>query len=586
MCGIFGYVGKNTSAAQLVLEGLKVLEYRGYDSWGVAVIDGEKFKVNKKIGKIGQATLDLPASNFGLGHTRWATHGGVTSENAHPHLSCNASLALIHNGIIENYRELATTLAGKHKILSETDTEVAVHLVEEEYQKGKSLKDALANVFRRLEGLNAIAVVSSDGQIAVAKNGSPLVIGVGEEEFFLASDASALLPHTRRVVFLEDGQLAHINSSGLKIFDLETDREITWKPQTLDWEIADSSLGKHKHYMIKEIFEQPRVIKYIATGLVSQAQDLAKNIKKSRGTYFIGSGTASHACLAGTYLFSQIAHRHVNTAVASEFNYLEDFLTKESLIIALSQSGETIDVIEPLNTAKKKGAKIASVVNNLGSTIYRLGDSKVLLGAGPEIAVASTKAYTAKLAFLVLVTYALKGQVKKAQKLLLESAAEIERILTKPNLKKIQDIVHVLAKAEHVYVIGRGISYPSALEAALKMKEVSYVHTEGLAGGELKHGTIALISQGTPCIVFAPNDGTYQSIISNATEIRSRGGLIIGVSPKNSPVFDYWIEVKDLGDASIIPNVIPAQLFGYFMALEKRLDPDKPRNLAKAVTVK
>jgi len=586
MCGIFGYVGKSNNAADLVLEGLKVLEYRGYDSWGVAVIDGEHFKVNKKVGKIGGATLSLPSSSYGIGHTRWATHGGVTAENAHPHLSCNSSLALIHNGIVENYRELGRTLAKKHKILSETDTEVIVHLVEEEYQKGKSLKDSLRDVFRSLEGLNAVAVVSSDGEIAVAKNGSPLVLGVGKDEFFLASDATAILPHTKEVVFLEDGQLATFGKEGLRLFDVDSGEEMKIKTQILDWEVGDSSLGKHPHYMIKEIFEQSRVIKNIATTLPPQAEELARAIKTAKGTYFIGSGTASHACLAGTYLFSKNARHHVNTAVASEFNYLEDFLKKESLVIALSQSGETIDVIEPLNAARKKGAKVAAVVNSLGSTIYRMGDIKILLGAGPEIAVASTKAYVAKLAFLLLVTYALKGEVKKAQELLLQSAAEVERLLEEKNLEKIREVVKVLSSAEHVYVIGRGISYPTALEAALKMKEVSYVHTEGLAGGELKHGTIALISPGTPCIVFAPADETYRSIMSNAQEIHSRGGLIIGVSPKKAQVFDHWIEVKDLGEASIIPNVIPAQLFGYFMALEKGLDPDKPRNLAKAVTVK
>lgn len=252
----------------------------------------------------------------------------------------------------------------------------------------------------------------------------------------------------------------------------------------------------------------------------------------------------------------------------------------------MSQSGETIDVIEPLNQAKKKGAKIASVVNSLGSTIYRIGDFKVLLGAGPERAVASTKAYIAKISFMVLVAYALIGKVEEAQKLLKEASIEVERLLSAENIEKFKAIVKRLAKSEHVYVIGRGISYPSALEAALKMKEVSYVHTEGLAGGELKHGTIALIEEGTPCIVFAPNDETFDSIISNATEISSRGGLIIGVGPKNSSVFDHWIEVKDIGNSSLIPNVIPSQLFGYFMALEKGYDPDKPRNLAKSVTVK
>jgi glucosamine--fructose-6-phosphate aminotransferase (isomerizing) len=290
--------------------------------------------------------------------------------------------------------------------------------------------------------------------------------------------------------------------------------------------------------------------------------------------------------LAGTYLFSKIAGLHVNTAAASEFNYLEDFLTKQSLIIALSQSGETIDVIEPLNRAQKKGAKIAAVVNSLGSTIYRMGNSKILLGAGPEIAVASTKAYVAKIAFLVLVAYSLVGKIDQAKDLLSEAAKEVERLLEEKSMRKIEEVAKILAKSEHIYTIGRGVSYPTALESALKIKEVSYIHTEGLAGGELKHGTIALVSSGTPCLVYAPNDETYDAIISNATEIKSRGGLIIGIGPKHSDVFDHWIEVKSVGDASLIPMVVPAQLFAYYLALEKGYDPDKPRNLAKSVTVK
>ena len=338
--------------------------------------------------------------------------------------------------------------------------------------------------------------------------------------------------------------------------------------------------------MIKEIHEQPRIIRNIIDELEKPAIDLASAIKKAKGTFFIASGTAFHACLAGTYLFSKIANYHVNTAVASEFNYLEDFLNPRSLIIALSQSGETIDVVEPLNRAKEKGSRIAAVVNSLGSTVYRMGDIKILLGAGPEIAVASTKAYTAKLAFLILVTYSLLGRVEEGKIILASAASEVERLFKENSVREIKKITKVLAKSEHIYTIGRGISYPTALESALKIKEVSYIHTEGLAGGELKHGTIALISKGTPCIVFAPEDETYSAIISNATEIKSRGGLIIGIGPKRSDVFDHWIEVKDVGEASLIPMTIHAQLFGYYLALEKGYDPDKPRNLAKAVTVK
>jgi glucosamine--fructose-6-phosphate aminotransferase (isomerizing) len=585
MCGIFGYVGKSTIASDLVLEGLKILEYRGYDSWGVAVIDNSgKFDVTKAPGKIGKARIKSTISQLGIGHTRWATHGGVTVENAHPHLSCDSELALIHNGIVENFKELRGGLSKKHKFLSETDTEVIIHMVEEEYPK-LSLANALEKVFKKLKGLNAIAVASSTGEIAVAKNGSPLVIGISSEGLLLASDATALLPHTKKVVFLEDNQLASLKQNGLEITDLESGEKKKPLISKLDWVIDENQLGNYKHYLLKEIHEQPKVLRNIANTLIPSAKELSNAIKNAKGTFLIGSGTAFYACLAGAYLFSRKGI-HVNTTPASEFVYLQDFLKKESLVIALSQSGETIDVLEPLNFAKKKGSKIAAVVNALGSSIYRLADIKILLGAGPELAVASTKAYTAKIALLILVAASLDNNVEQAKKLLLSAASEVERLLKPKSLKQIKEIAKVLSKREHIYVIGRGLSYALALETSMKMKEVSYIHTEGLPGGELKHGTIALIDKGTPVIVYTPNDETLQSIISNATEIKSRGGLIIGIGPKNSDVFDHWIKVADIGEASLIPMIVPAQLFGYYLALEKGYDPDKPRNLAKSVTVK
>lgn len=585
MCGIFGYIGTKNEAANIILEGLKSLEYRGYDSWGVAVGVDKSLDYEKHVGKIGKAKVNLPASSFGIGHTRWATHGGVTDTNAHPHLSCDYSIALVHNGIVENFQKLKKDLKSTHKFKSNTDTEVIVHLVEEEMKK-KPITSAVRDAFKKLGGLNAIAILTNDGQIIVAKNGSPLVLGVGNNEYFVASDAAAILTHTKKVIFFEDNQLATIDDKGIKVFEIESGRKVKPKVQLLQWEIKEAELGKFKHFMIKEIYEQPNVIRNAIENLEQPAIKMAESIKKAKGTFFVASGTAFHACLAGTYLFSKVAKYHINTAVASEFNYLEDFLTPKSLVIALSQSGETIDVVEPLNRAKRKGGRIAAVVNSLGSTIYRMGDIKVLLGAGPEIAVASTKAYTAKLAFLILVAYSLVGKPEAGKRLLLSATKEVERLLKDENIRSIKKIAKLLAKSEHIYTIGRGVSYPTALESALKMKEVSYIHTEGLAGGELKHGTIALISKGTPCIVFAPDDETFDAIISNATEIKSRGGLIIGVGPKKSESFDYWIKVRDVGEASLIPMVIPAQLFGYFLALEKNYDPDKPRNLAKSVTVK
>ncbi len=588
MCGIFGYVGKKTNAAQIVLDGLKKLEYRGYDSWGVAVrVENQSRKprivIEKHVGKIGQAIVNLPKSNIGIGHTRWATHGEVTKENAHPHIDCSGKIAVVHNGIVENYLDLRKKLSKKHKISSQTDTEIILHFIEEEMEK-KTFTEAMRTVFGNLLGLNAVVAVCGD-EIVAAKNGSPMVIGIGEGENFIASDAAALLAHTKKVIFVKDGQMAKITNRNVEIFDLARRVKVQPKVEILTWEVKEAELGKYKHFMLKEIYEQPGIIRNIAENYKAQIEDLAGLIKSAKGTFFVGTGTAFNACLAGSYLFSKVAKIHVNAIVGSEFNYLEDFIHKGSLVIALSQSGETIDVIEPLKRAKQKGATIVALVNNVGSTIWQMADYKIPLNAGPEMAVASTKAYTAKLSILVLATYALVGKASEGRKLLLAAADEAERLIFEEE-KNFKKIAKELSFCEHIFTIGRGLAYQSALEAALKMKEVSYIHTEGLAGGELKHGPIALISTGVPCVVFAPNDETYDAIISNAMEIKTRGGMIIGVSPKNHEVFDKWVKVSDIGVASVIPNVIPSQLFGYWLAVEKGLDPDRPRNLAKSVTVK
>ncbi len=586
MCGIFGYIGKQDTAAELVLDGLKLLEYRGYDSWGVAVKVGKEISIDKHVGKIGNATVNLPKSNLGIGHTRWATHGGVTRENSHPHLDCTKKLALIHNGIVENYQILKEELLKKdHVFVSETDTEVIVHLIEENI-KTNDFSTAVRISFNRLDGLNAIVIANADSkEIIAAKNGSPLVVGEKDGDFYLASDFSGIVKHTTSVLFLKDNEMV-ILGDGIQLLSLSTGEKIVPEFEVIDWKVEDVDKGEHEHFMIKEIYDQAKVITNIANTYTESIEELAEVMRNAVGTFFIGAGTAFHACLVGVYLFSKIAKKHINTSVASEFNYLEDFLTDKSLIMAFSQSGETIDVIEPLSRAKEKGSKIVAITNVLGSSIYRMAHHKLLLGAGPEKAVASTKAYIAKLSIVIMLAYGIQKETKKAKELLLHAAKEVDRLLEKEQVDHIKKLSSIFKNAKNMYVIGRGVSYPSALEAALKIKEVSYIHTEGLAGGELKHGTIALISKGTPCIVFAPNDETYSAMISNATEIRSRGGVIIGVSHKNAEVFDHFIEVKDMGEATVVAQIIPIQLFSYFLAIDNNCDPDKPRNLAKSVTVK
>ncbi len=593
MCGIFGYVGKRSNASEIIFEGLKTLEYRGYDSWGIAIrIKNKKeFIVEKNIGKITAPDINKNKfkndSDFAIGHTRWATHGGVTVLNAHPHLDCTKKIAVVHNGIIENYEVLKKDLIKKgHTFLSETDTEVIPHLIEENLNK-EGFASSVRDTFNLLKGFNAIVVsYAPSSEIVACKTGSPLIAGLGDGEFFIASDISAILPYTKNVIFLKDNEMVILGKK-IQIFSLPNGLKIKPKIEKVEFKAEETSIGKYKHFMLKEIYEQPKVIINLAQNYTSEIKFLSGVIDKAKGTFLIGAGTAYNACLAGVYLFSKISHKHINTVFASEFNYLEDFLNSKSLIIALSQSGETIDVIESLNKAKNKNSKIAAITNVLGSSIYRMSDYKFLLNAGPERAVASTKAYVAKLSVLLLLSYAIIGKTEKAKKMLLDTAKETERILNEvKNKKKIKEIAKLMSLCSHIFVIGRGASYPTSLEAALKIKEVSYIHTEGLAGGELKHGPIALISKGTPCLVFAPNDETYDSIISNAAEIKARGGVIIGISPQNSSAFDHWIEVKEIEEGSYIAQIVVAQLLSYYIALYNKLDPDKPRNLAKSVTVK
>ena len=591
MCGIFGYVGNRNDGQKLVFSGLKSLEYRGYDSWGVGVIPEESkntIAIKKKVGKIGNANVsDLPGGSLSFGHTRWATHGGVTDANAHPHLDCSGTIAVIHNGIFENYEEIKKGLLRKgHKFVSETDTETLTHLLED-FSKDKPFAEAVRAAFNRMDGLNAVIAVSAKENLLVAaRNGSPLVIGFGKNENFLASDASALLPYTRDVYFLEDNEMAVLAPGKVTILNVKTAKEITPKRKRLDWKIEQGEKGKYKFYMLKEIFEQPQIITDIAVSGASQAEEIAKKIKDARGTYLVGCGTASYACLAGSYLFSKLAKRHVNFAIGSEFGYSLDFLNKDSLVIAISQSGETMDILESVKKAKDKGAKILSLVNVPGSSLYRLSDYKMLIGAGQERAVASTKAFTGMVAHLVLLANSLNGGVKEGQKSLMAAVKSVNQILSLKSLRKIKELTSRIVDKKHIYVIGRGLSYPASLETALKIKEISYIHAEGLAAGELKHGPLALIEKGTPCISFLPNDETYGSNLAGAMEMKARGGYIIGISHKPHEVFDYYIHVSDAGESSIIPEVVVAQLLAYYLTIKKGLDPDKPRNLAKSVTVK
>lgn len=593
MCGIFAYKGERNNAAELVINGLKKLEYRGYDSWGVAFKTDHKVDVYKEVGKIGEfdiTTLNEKVgisteSQMAMGHSRWATHGGVTKENAHPHYSQDQSIAIVHNGIIENFEELRKELKDKgYEFRSETDTEVIAHLIQEYKSLGHI--EAIKKALSRLHGRYAILILcAEDNRLVAARRGSPLIIGKGEHEFFIASDIPAFLEYTRNVMYLDDDQMVIINDDA-QFFDLKTNKKIEKRLVEIEWNAESAEKGEFPHFMIKEITEQKDTITRAINQNEDQLMKIAEEIKNAYGTYLVGCGTAGKVCLTGSYLFAKIAKRHVNVAFGSEFPSLQDFITERSLVIAVSQSGETADTLEAIEVAKKKGAKVLSVINVEGSSMDRISDYSINIKAGPEKAVASTKATTAQLAILTLLAYALDKRLEEGKILLVNTASQINDMLNPRYEEHILQLAQKIQDVESMYVIGKGVNYPIALEAAIKLQEVSYIHAEGFAGGELKHGPIALIHEGVPCIAIVANDETKHEIISNAMEVKARGGYIIGISPENNSVFDYWIKVPEVGDSSPIVNIIPIQILAYQLAVLRKNNPDMPRNLAKSVTVK
>lgn len=585
MCGIIGYVGDG-QAAPVIFSGLKKLEYRGYDSAGIATVSEGMIHIKKDAGKVDDINsktgfTDLPGC-VGLGHTRWATHGSVTRENAHPHTDCSGNIVLVHNGIVENFQELKKELKG-HKFKSDTDTEIIAHLIEEE-MKGKDFVESCKSALKKLEGNYAVLVMNRDGRMVAARKGSPLVIGVGKGEYFPASDIPAFLEHTKNVIYMNDGDFVVLGGKGPEFFNLDKGR-VKREISTVDWDAEQASKGEFEHFMLKEIIEQTETIQKAINQKDEIIREVASDINESRGIFFVGCGTAYHACLTGSYLFSKIANKHVNVVSGSEFPHFGHFLTKDTLVIAVSQSGETADILEAVRTAKGRGSRVLSIVNVMGSSLTRNSDKFLLTQSGPEICVLSTKAYTAQLALLLLLAYATAGKLEEGKDEL-KNLYNLVYNLTALNTRKyIRRLAEKLKDREHMFTIGRGLMYPTAMEAALKLKEVSYIHTEGFAGGDLKHGPIALIEKGTPCVVFISN-GTEKETLSNAMEIKSRGGYIIGIGPQKNEIFDYFIKVPRSSVADPITHIIPMQILAYQLAVLRGCDPDRPRNLAKSVTVK
>jgi len=589
MCGIFGIINdKNNQAAQTVLEGLKKLEYRGYDSWGISIIpqNQKEIQVDKHIGKIGEAKTNLPKGLIALGHTRWATHGGVTDNNAHPHLDCTKKIAVIHNGVVENYQEIKVELLQKgHKFISETDTEVIAHLIEEK-SKSKKINEAIFETFKLLRGSNAIAVLDYNSQTIIAcRNGSPLVVGLGQNQYFLASDVPAFLKETNKVYFLNDGEGVILSNSGAKLYDIDSEKEKILTPQILDWKLEDAEKGGYPHFLLKEIYEQLKTIPKTTSINEKEINILAEKINSGYKVVLTGCGTASYCALATKYFF---AEQGIDAAVIPSYEFMpfSKFINNKTLVFAISQSGETADTLIAVKQAKKKGAEIVAVINARGSTLERLSNVVLSVGAGPEIAVVSTKAFTSQLSTLYLLTTAVANKYEEGK----EKIINLNKVLTKWLNNQLTSQLIMLAKKlmneEHIYLIGKHINYPATLEFALKIKETSYVHAEPFAAGELKHGVITLIQKGTPCFVLASNDDVRDEVLSSASEIKARGGLIIGVAPFESNEFDVLIKTPDLEDLTIFANIIVGQLLGYYLGVGRGADPDKPRNLAKSVTVK
>ncbi len=612
MCGIVGYIG-NRGVIPVLLEGLRRLEYRGYDSAGVVFLEKGEIKVMKTKGRIfdlEEKIFKFPPSEAvspGLGHTRWATHGEPSEENAHPHIDCSSKLALVHNGIIENYQALKNMLVEKgHRFVSATDTEVIVHLVEEKLKETGDIKKAFFKALKELKGAYAVGLISSENPdfILVARNQSPVVIGIGDGENFLASDIPALLPFTNKVLFLNDGEVAVLYRDGVELFNLEGEK-LEREAVLISWNIADAEKGGHSHFMIKEICEQPDAIKHTLLGRIDLDKkkiDFGREgvteelFKKTEKIFIVACGTSYHAGLVAKYLFEKNLGMPVEVDLASEFRYRDPLVDEGSLFIAVSQSGETADTLASLRLAKEKGATILSICNVLGSTIARESDIVLYTQAGPEISVASTKAFTTQVTIFILLSLYLKQLFfKKGEEEKIEGLIKMPVILEKFIEKVRPEIKEIAKKWYHIkncLYLGRNILYPIAMEGALKLKEIAYVHAEGYAAGEMKHGPIALIEEDVPAIIVAAKETgiIYEKTLSNAEEVKSRRGPVISFITEGSEEFkkisDDYVEIPlTFWDLLPIFYVVPLQLLAYEIAVLRGCDVDKPRNLAKSVTV-
>jgi glucosamine--fructose-6-phosphate aminotransferase (isomerizing) len=613
MCGIVGYIG-NKDVVPILIDGLKRLEYRGYDSAGIGVIENGRLELRRCVGKICNLENVLKEKptrgNIALGHTRWATHGRPSEENAHPHTDCRDRLVVVHNGIIENYLTLKKKLIKEgHKFKSETDTEVLAHLVEKYFMKSrgkKNLLPALQRALKEVEGSYALGVISVDDpeRIVCARKDSPLVIGLGRREFFIASDVPAILAHTRKVIYLDDGETAQLSANGVEVYD-KSGRKIEKKVFQISWDPIMAEKGGYKHFMLKEIHEQPRAIEDTFRGRMApdkgevywEELGLSKeDIRNIEKVHIVACGTSYHAGLYGEFVFEELAKLSCEVDIGSEFRYRNPIINGKTLVLLISQSGETADTLAGLREAKEKGGKTLAICNVLGSTATREADGVVYTRAGPEIGVASSKAFTAQLTALCLLAIYFgrvrgtlgKEEAKNILMHLLHIPHQVEEVLE--NQEEIVSCAQTYFKRMHFLFLGRHINYPIALEGALKLKEISYIHAEGYPAGEMKHGPIALIDENMPVLAIATNSKVYEKVLANIEEVKARDGIVIALANKHNKEIKKKVDhvfymPETIEILSPIINVVSLQLLAYHIAALRGCDVDQPRNLAKSVTV-
>ncbi len=589
MCGIFGYAGEKRDAREAVLEGLQRLEYRGYDSWGVGVVSDDSISVDKHVGLVGKDAGTLPKSHIGIGHTRWATHGKVTNENAHPHYASDKSFALAHNGIVENVAALKSSLQKDgYAFISETDTEVIVRLIERRRRTAKSLAEAIRLSFKELEGRNTIIVLARDGEIIAARNGSPLVLGIGaKSEIYLSSDVFSCAPHVKSILVLDNGEMVTVCDGEISLVNILTGKSI--KPVYEKNLLKDVSVskGSYDHYMLKEINEAPFVIRQVVKESDAKYRALARAIKKARRVYTIGSGTAGAAAAQMAFYLRLYGGIEAKELIGAEAYEYKSLIGKGDILIAPSQSGETADVLEVLELAHTRKATIASFVNMPGSMMTRLSDHKFMANAGPEICVMSTKIFVSQIAWGYLVAKAVEGKLAEGKRNLKKVATEVEKLLAdKKFIREVKDHAERLAHKEHLYLLGKGQNLQIVREGMVKIIEGSYVHAHAIPAGDLKHYAITLMAPDVSVVTTISNDEVCASVLNAVHEVRARGASVFGIAPQMNENFDDFLAVPDTGETSAILNVIPLQLLAYYMAVALDHNVDKPRNIAKSVTVK